>query len=391
MRKADKWRCPGRGEEDVSLVIVGAGELGASLLAEIARMPDVDRIALVDPAHYGEGGPTLARGLGRELGRSKVDVQARHARRINPHLTVDPIHDAVETVPLGRLRGRVILAAVDSAAARRRVNQAAWRLGIPWIDGRVGRRDSNVSVRSYVPGPGQPCLECDGEAPSDGMPGQPAEAAAERGTIEVAPGARPVAAGWMTTECVRLLQGDGEQPVSGRQVLIDLRQNVLHATPLVRNVRCPFDHALWDIDPVVQSPTKLTAAQAIRAVAGEQGLCPGWAMCLEGLTFVHRLYCENCHTVAGDSISIAERIRPPSKLCPTCGGPMEARPQDTFEALELSALKKAERRRTLHSMGLREGDVYTVDGPHGAWHFEVRPRPRPAANRRREAKPATPT
>ena len=69
---------------------------------------------------------------------------------------------------------------------------------------------------------------------------------------------------------------------------------------------------------------------------------------------------------------------------------MEVRRRDTFEAVELSALKKPERRRTLHSMGLQEGDVYSVEGPRGTRHFELSRRQQPTASGRRVAKPAAP-
>ena len=390
MINPNKRQGPWEGGNNLSIVIVGTGEVGAPLVAEIAQLPGVQGIALIDHACYEEGSRIRGEVMRREVGKPKVDVQARHARRINPHLEIEPIHAAVETVPLGRLRGRVILAALDSAAARRRVNQAAWRLGIPWIEGRVGRGGFLVRVRSYVPGPEAPCLECGGQEADDGMPEQFMDAPPGDGAIEAAAGGRAVAAGLMTAECMRLLEGNGEHPVLGRQVLIDLRRHVLHATPLGRNVRCPFDHAVWDVEPVAESPTKLTAAQAIRAAAGERGLCPGWAMRLEGLTFAHRQYCANCRTVTSDSIYLAQRIPSRRKRCPTCGGEMEVRRRDTFEAVDLTALKKPERRRTLHSMGLQEGDVYSVEGPRGARHFELGRRQRPAANGRRAAQPAAP-
>jgi len=391
MSSTDKWQGLGGGGEGVSIVIVGTGGLGAPLVGEIAQLPGVRTMVLVDHACCGEAGATHEGAMRRELGRPKVDVQARRAQRINPQLEIAPIHARVETVPLGRLRGRVILAAVDSAAARRRVNQAAWRLGIPWIDGRVSRRGGKVSVRSYVPGPDAPCLECARGPADDDVPRRSTGTAAKGEPVEAAPGGRAVAAGLMAAECMRLLEANGEYPIGGRQVLIDLRRHVLHATLPERNVRCPFDHAVWSIEPVAQSPTKLTPAQAIRAAAGVRGLCPGWAMRLEGLSFARRQYCATCRTVTSDSIYIAERIPWRSRQCPTCGRPMQVRRRDTFEALELSALKKPERRRTLHSMGLREGDVYTVEGPRGTWHYELSRRPRPAANHRRPPGPATPT
>src|SRR5439155_23871873 len=87
-------------------------------------------------------------------------VQARRLRRINPALAVTEIFAAVENVALGLLRGAVLLACLDSRAARRSVNTAVWRLGMPWIDAGVLADGLLARVNVYLPGPDQPCLEC---------------------------------------------------------------------------------------------------------------------------------------------------------------------------------------------------------------------------------------
>ena len=54
-----------------------------------------------------------------------------------------------------------ILAALDSRQARQVVNQAAWRLGVPWIDTGVNAAQGLLArVGVFVPGPDGPCLEC---------------------------------------------------------------------------------------------------------------------------------------------------------------------------------------------------------------------------------------
>ena len=358
-----------RPADGTRVTIVGTGYIGARLLSETAQLSGVKGITLIDHARYEESDRIRGDIMRREVGRPKVEVQARRARRINPRLQLDPIHARVESVPLGRLRSGVILAAVDSPFARRHVNRAAWRLGVPWIDGRVGRRGQVVRVRSYVPGSEAPCLECGGEAGDYVLPGQ-SVAGPPNGGLRGA-GGRAIAAGMMTTECTRLLEAGRENPATGRQLLIDLRQQVLHVTLLSRDPCCPFDHATWQIEAIAQSPTKLTVAQAIRRASGSRALCPGWTLGLEGLTFSLRQRCLYCGAPPTDWVYVAERIPSPRKACSTCGRDMVVDPCDAVEEIGLSGLTKQQRRRTLHSMGLRRGDVFSIRGPGLVRHFEL--------------------
>ena len=66
----------------------------------------------------------------------------------------------VETVPLGRLRADVILACVDSRAARQYLNQAARHLGVPLIDAGVFPDGLLARVSVFLPGAEHACLEC---------------------------------------------------------------------------------------------------------------------------------------------------------------------------------------------------------------------------------------
>src|SRR5712692_6109386 len=98
-----------------SVVVVGAGgNIGSHLVSHVARMPSVVRITLIDKDTYE---PANVRGQDitpHEIGKLKAVVQAKRLSRINSRLNVEAIADAVERVPLGKLRADVILACLDS-------------------------------------------------------------------------------------------------------------------------------------------------------------------------------------------------------------------------------------------------------------------------------------
>jgi adenylyltransferase/sulfurtransferase len=147
-------------------------------------MSGIGRVTLIDRDTYEKKNLLSQDITPQDVGRSKAAVQARRLRRINPALRVDVIVDAVQNVPLGQLRADIILACLDSRTARQYVNQAAWRLGVLWIDSGVEGRGLLARVNVYVPGPDTPCLECawdeqDYEAleqtyPCQGETGEPA-------------------------------------------------------------------------------------------------------------------------------------------------------------------------------------------------------------------------
>ena len=112
------------------LVVLGAGgNIGSHLVPLLARLPGVTRLTLVDCDRYEEKNLQSQAITPSDVGQPKARVQARRARRINPKLEVVPIVDRLENVPLGCLRGDVILACLDSKESRRCANEIAWRLG----------------------------------------------------------------------------------------------------------------------------------------------------------------------------------------------------------------------------------------------------------------------
>ena len=142
------------------VIIVGAGAIGSHLASLVARMPGVTHVTVIDRDKY-EGSNLGAQHIfTADVGKSKAQVQARRLRQINPALATRAFERPVEDLPLGWLRGDVILACLDSRRARMAVNQAAWRLGVPWINAGIDATGLLARVQVFAPEDEAPCLEC---------------------------------------------------------------------------------------------------------------------------------------------------------------------------------------------------------------------------------------
>ena len=142
------------------LVVGAGGNIGSHAIPHLARMPRVSRVTLIDSGRYESGNLSAQDIEASDIGKPKAEVQAQRLSRINAGLVVTPMSVAVEDVPLGALRADVIVACLDSRGARLVVNQAAWRLGVPWINAGVDGGGLLARVQTFVPAPNAPCLEC---------------------------------------------------------------------------------------------------------------------------------------------------------------------------------------------------------------------------------------
>ena len=356
-----------------SVIVVGLGNIGSHLVPLAGRMRGVGRVVLIDHDVYEQRNLSCQDIASADLGRSKAQVQARRLRRINPALDVHPISRRVEDVPLGVLRGDVVMACLDSLSARQSVNQAAWRLGVPWIDAGVDATGLLVRVNAYMPGPDNPCIECawaqeDYAALEQSYPCQPEGVPAQATNAPASLGA--VAAGLMALECQKLLGGDFEHLLGAREVFIDLQHHVHDVTVFRRNPNCRFDHATWRIEPLRASPRELSLRKLLESAPGAQGDARQGSLRLERQPFACRLFCRQC----GKSVQhlhLKSRIRRVRRQCPTCGRPMMVRGIDLREEIEGGRLSARQLGRSLHGLGIRPQDVLTIGGPGGDRHLEV--------------------
>ena len=102
----------------------------ASAAALAAAAERVVRLTVIDRDRYDADQHASGKDRAPAWARRRPLVQARRCAH-HPDLPIPGHSRAVEDLPLGSLRGDVILASLDSRRPAWSVNQAAWRLGVP--------------------------------------------------------------------------------------------------------------------------------------------------------------------------------------------------------------------------------------------------------------------
>ena len=354
-----------------SLTYIGAGgNIGSHAVGALARISSLDRLTLVDPDVYELRNLRSQAIERRDIGRRKVDVLARRIRDINPALHVVPIAERVERVPLAHLRAEVIASGLDSRAARLSVNRVAWRLGVAWVDAGVRADGRLARVDVFGPSPDEPCLEC-GWGPEDyatleqSYPCDPSPAPAPTDAPAYLGG---LAAALQVAECDKLLCGEFEQALFGRQLLIEATGHCHYVSLRRRATDCRFDHRSWRIEPLVRPAGAISLRQALRLAptSGDDST----RLRMEGHPFVRRLVCLGC----GDSrpvLRLASRLDERARSCQRCGGEMVASGIDTTDTLSFEDCAGANRPVSLFALGMRAGDVFSIEWPSGETHFEI--------------------
>jgi adenylyltransferase/sulfurtransferase len=354
------------------VVIVGAGTIGSHVVSHVARRADVTRISVIDPDRYEPRNLRAQEIVPADVGRPKADVQARRALDLNSEVVAQAFPQPVETLPLGWLDADVILSCVDSRRARMVINQAAWRLGVPWINAGIDAAGLLARVQVLVPGPDAPCLECawdqrDYELVEQTYPCQDAAAPAETGAT-ASLGA--LAAAMQAIECDKLLDGDRAGLLAGRDVLIDARHHRHFVTEFRRNRACRMpDHAPWSIAPLAMDPAStsfdelmaraetLTGSGVWMSVAGQQ-----WALALT---------CDVCGRRAPTGQLDRSGFGRGVMTCADCGGMSHAAGFDLRDAIAVENVPVSVRAWPIASLGLLAGDVLTFTTSDAAIHVEL--------------------
>ncbi len=357
-----------------TVVVVGTGNIGSHVVPHLGRMPNVIRVIVIDPETYEEknlGAQDITRS---DVGKPKAAVQSRRLRRINPDLDVKAVVDAIENVPLGYLRGDVVLACLDSREARRSLNQLVWRLGVPLIDAGVEGGGLLARVTVFAPRPEAPCLEC---AWDEGDYATLAQRYPCQGRkLRPAPTNSPsclgaLAASLQALECQKLLGGEVGRMVAEREVVIDAGWHRHYVTSWKRNQRCRFDHDIWHIEQLHSDAHAMTIGEFLelgqRAGIGKEQL----TVRVEGHAFVHALTCLRCGETRSSAMRLSGRLPSSVQTC-LCGGNKVAAGLDQIEHLIVQHLSRATLKRSLGSVGLKVGDVVSLGGNGAvARHYQL--------------------
>lgn len=354
-----------------SLTYVGAGgNIGSHAIEALARLPHLDRITLIDPDVYEERNlrsQAIARG---DVGKRKVDVLEQRVQRINPKLQVETFAMPVEQVPLGRLRADVIATGLDGLAARRSVSRSAWRLGRPWVDAGVRAEGLLARVDVYMPDADAACLECAwGADEHDALDRRyPCDDDAVPAATNAPAYLGAAASSLQSSVCASLLCGDSEHALIGRQVLTDIAVHRHYVSRHTRSPACPFDHHCWSIVPIARRAGEVTLAQALSLLPDARR--SETRLRVPGDAFVHRLVCPRCNA-SHEVLRLARRLPSAVRHCQRCDVRMVAPGIDTSDTLSIADCTARDRRSSLFALGLRRGDVFSIEGPASEAHFEI--------------------
>jgi len=147
--------------------VVGVGGTGSFAVEELARL-GVGKLTLIDDETVENTNLNRLVGAGvADVGRSKVEVMGKAARRAQPGIELNLVPDSVILESVGRrlLDCDAVFCCTDSHGSRAVINQIAYQYGVPVfdigvrIDAAEGDVTSAVS-RVQMIGPGLPCLVC---------------------------------------------------------------------------------------------------------------------------------------------------------------------------------------------------------------------------------------
>lgn len=361
----------------ITIAVVGAGgNIGSHLVPHLARLSLLDEVLLVDPDVYQEKNLASQDIEEDDVGQRKVEVQRSRLLRIRPDLRVTAIADRVENLPLGLMRADVLLTCLDTRAARQKVNERAWWLGIPWIDAGVLGDQLLARVSNFNPRENAACLEC-GWSESDyaSLEQQyPCDTSTEAIATNAPSGLGALAAALQALELQKHLSGEPASPNMAHEFLIDARGRQSYSTSLRRNTACRFSHQtmraralrLRDGHESIRA-----IVQHHHAIAGEGS--PVTTIGVPGQAFAQHLACPNGCAEYAIAPHVLGRIASDVLQCPGCGSPRIAPGFSSVTHLELTTLPDSALDLPVDALGLRERDVVTLRAHDGVvFHYEIR-------------------
>lgn len=354
--------------------VVGLGNIGSQIIDPLGRIKGLKRVILIDPDVYSDANLLSQRIRRADVGKAKVAVQAKRLREINPGIEVIAIEDVIANVPRGMLRGAIVLTPLDSFAARRDACEAAWRVGATVIDGGVDPEMGLGRVTVYVPGTGSPCFHCGLDvADYEAMPTKHicADAGEETAPTNGSPSLGALVAALLVVETEKVLAGNMENSLAGKELVVDVKQHRSYVTRLDRNARCRFDHAQRAKSVLAGVSERSTLAVTLAAAGAVMGTNGKVSLGVDGHEFAKALHCPGCGG-AKDLFAVPERLPFTARSCAACGGrEMLALGFKKLARVSAGDVPARVLRRSLRSLGVRAGDVLVAGDGELENYFEV--------------------
>jgi molybdopterin/thiamine biosynthesis adenylyltransferase len=299
------------------VLVIGAGALGNEIVKNLALLgvgqvlvADRDRIELSNLSRS-----VLFRAA--DCGRSKAAVAAERARELYPAMRVQPWDgNVVYDLGLGAYRwADVILGGLDNREARVAINQAAAKVGKPWIDGAIERLDGVARVFDPATGP---CYECTMSEVDWKMLEARRSCALlsrdemEHGKVPTTPTTSSVVAGIQVQEAVKLLHG--LDSLAGRGFVFDGANHNSYVVTYSRLEDCPSHDAIPEVVTLSEGAATLTAGRLLKRVQADLGAT---AVVEFNHDLLESLTCPSCQETRSTLASLG-KVTETAGRCPKC-------------------------------------------------------------------------
>ena len=228
------------------VLCVGAGGLGSPAAMYLAAA-GVGTLGLVDfdAVDLSNLQRQILHGTS-DVGRSKLESARTRLHEINPHVCLEPHHQALTATNAIDLVSRydVVVDGSDNFTTRYVVNDACVIAGRPNVYGSIFRFEGQAAVFAVPSGPCYRCLHP--EPPPAGL----VPDCAEGGVLGILPG---VIGTVQATEALKLLLGIGD-PLVGRLLLYDALKMRFRELKLPKDPDCP----VCGTQPIILEPKDLS-------------------------------------------------------------------------------------------------------------------------------------
>jgi molybdopterin/thiamine biosynthesis adenylyltransferase len=331
------------------VLVIGAGALGNEIVKNLALL-GVGRLFVADRDRIEES--NLSRSVlfrDSDCGRTKAAVAAQRAKELFPDLLVQEFDgNIVYDLGLGIYRwADVIIGGLDNREARVAINQAAAKVGKPWIDGAIERLEGVARV--FHPATG-PCYECTmSEVDWKMLAARRSCALLSReemnlGRVPTTPTTSSVIAGIQVQEALKLLHG--LPTMAGQGFVFDGMNHQSYMVTYSRSEDCPSHDAMASVETLPWSIRETTVRDLLKRVRSDLGRT---AVVEVNHDLLSSLTCPACHETHPRFASLG-KVTEADGLCPRCGA--ECTPNMYHTIGDDFPLDK-----TLHELGVPLWDV----------------------------------
>jgi len=348
------------------LLLAGLGNIGLPLADDVARLPGIRSLILVDPDNFepsNVSGQPITPGC---AGLAKVDVARDRIKEINPALVVEAWKSELQALPRGLFRGRIVISALDNLVARAALSEICFSVRSEfWLD--TGVRPDGRIIRVSAISPRTPeaaCLCCGWSKEWDALSTQ----YSCDGSSKRAPTRSPAYLGALCAAvAAHLLECHLSRTLGPRtevvQQMISLASDKTWKTIIRRNPGCRCSHQSLEIEELGASASACT----LRDLGREHA-----TLLVPGLPLVRRLGC-SCGAERS-LLFVAARLKAEQLRCTICSELMRYGAVDLLDEVQLSLSALDEEfgpethALTLAALGIADRDIVRL-GDHR--YFDV--------------------